>query len=210
MQSVADVLRTIAGSGEVVTIVYNAGSRPGQAREVVPLSVSTDELVAVEPGLPTRKHYKLARIASVQLSSAEPTINKQASPAVVSDVPRLATLVAYAQRFGPELRGAGWHVYDSEDFLAVATYFKNGKPKKTPSIAIQYSDPTIETVFDYKTGAVNNTTRELTGRERPWRVDSWRFNAGKSFGDLHRAFEVFMAEVRASHPATAKTLSSSR
>ncbi len=48
--------------------------------------------------------------------------------------------------------------------------------------------------------------REITGRERPWRVDSWRFKEGKTFAQLERAFAVFMTEARASDPTTAKLL----
>jgi len=49
MQIVELIART-AGTGEVVTITYNGGSRPGQPRQIVPISLSNEELVSVEPG----------------------------------------------------------------------------------------------------------------------------------------------------------------
>lgn len=210
MTSIVELLQTAAGSGEVVTIAYNGGSRPGQARQVVPTSVSNQDLVAVEPGSRINKHYKLDRIAWVELSSGQRALNAEAEPPVVSDVPTLETLTAYAQHFSPELRAAGWHIYESETSFAVATHFKNGKPRKTPSVSIQYFDPSTETVFDLESGDVKTVTKDLTGHEKPWRIDSWRFKKGKSFGHLQRAFELFIQEARASDPATAKVLFSSR
>lgn len=213
MRSIIELLQTAVGSGEIVTIAYNGGSRPGQARQVIPISVSNQGLVAVEPGSRINKRYKLVRIAWVELSSGQRASNAEAAPPVVSDVPTLTTLPEYAEHFGPELRATGWHIYESETSFAVATLFKNGKPRKTPSVSIQYFDRSTETDFDLESDdliTVTTVTKDLTGRERPWRVDSWRFKEGKSFGQLQRAFEVFIQEARASDPATAKVLFSSR
>ncbi|WP_439936021.1 hypothetical protein, partial [Pelomicrobium sp. G1] len=69
MASLLELLRSVAGTGETVTLVYNAGSRPGQARSVVPVYVTTEDLVAVEPGSRVNKTYKLEKIASVELAN---------------------------------------------------------------------------------------------------------------------------------------------
>ncbi len=143
MASVTELLRSIAGSGETVTLVYNAGSRPGQARSVVPVSVSNDGLVAVEPGSRVNKAYKLDRIASVELANGLRATNEQATPPVVSalpDVPDLKTLGEYVEHFRSELIGAGWHLYEEEGSVGIATRFKNGKPKKTPSVLNHLED----------------------------------------------------------------------
>lgn len=204
MFSVAELLRTVTGSGQVVTIAYNGGSRPGQARPVVPVSLSDYELVAFEPGSSTNKRYKMALIAWVELSSGLRATNT-VQP-FRPDFPRLETLPAYAQQFGPELTAAGWYIYEDETSFGVATCFKSGKPKKTPSVLIRYFDPSTETAFDSESGEEKTVTREITGHERPWRVDSWRFKAGRTFGQLERAFALFIEEVRASDPATAKPI----
>ena len=209
MASVTELLRSIAGSGETVTLVYNAGSRPGQARAVVPVSVSNDGLVAVEPGSRVNKTYKLDRIASVELANGLRAANEQVTPPVVSalpDVPDLKTLAEYVEHFRSELIGAGWHLYEEEGSFGIATRFKNGKPKKTSSVLIRYFDRSTEVVFDLDEEELKTVPRELTGRERPWRVDSWRFKEGKTLAELQRAFALFMAEARASNPATAKSV----
>jgi hypothetical protein len=209
MTSIVDLLNRTVGTGEVITITYNGGSRPGQARKVVPISLTNEELIAVEPGSHTNKHYKLNRIALVELSSGQRALNSEAAPPVISAIPTLETLTEYIERFGPEFQAAGWHICQSETSFAIATHFKNGKPRKTPSVSVEYFDPGIETIVDMHSGELTQVMKDLTGRERPWRVDSWRFKQGKSFAQLHRAFELFIEEARASDPATAKVLFSS-
>jgi len=209
MASVTELLRSVAGLRETVTLVYNAGSRPGQAREVIPVSVTNDELVAMEPGSDTRKTYKLDRVASVQLSNGACATNELASaPAlpVLPEVPILKTLNEYVEFYRSELTAAGWHLYEDSDSFGIAARFKNGKPKKTSSVLIRYFDPRTETVFDLESEELKVVSRELTGRERPWRVDSWRFKTGKTFAEIQSAFAHFLCEVRASDPDTAKNV----
>lgn len=208
MQIVELIART-AGTGKVVTITYNGGSRPGQPRQIVPISLSSEELVGVEPGSHTQKHYKLKLIALVELPSGERALNTEATAPVISDIPLRDALPEYIELFSPELQSAGWYIFKSETSFGIGTFFKNGKPRKTPSVSIQYFDRSIETVFDLHSGELVQIKKELTGRERPWRVDSWRFKEGKALAQLHHAFELFIQEARASDPVTAKVLFSS-
>lgn len=205
--SIEELLLSVAGSGELITIVYNGGSRPGQPRQLIPVSISNQLLIAVEPASHTNKSYKLERIASVELSSGEHISNLKADPpSALSNLPSFETLLEYSKYLIPELRVAGWHIYETETSFAIATHFKNGKPRKTPSISIQYVDPNFETIFDIESGEIKTVPRELTGREKPWLVDSWRFHRGRSFSILKKAFELFIEEAQVSDPTTAKVL----
>ena len=121
-------------------------------------------------------------------------------------MPALKTLAEYVAYFRSELAVAGWHLYEEEGSFGVATRFKNGKPRKTPCVLIRYFDRSTETVFDLDAEELRSMPRELTGRERPWRVYSWRFKEGKTLRELQQAFALFMEEARASDPATAKNL----
>jgi len=207
---IAEMLNRMITTSEVITITYNGGSRPGQPRKVLPISLSVEELIAVEPGSHIKKHYKLKQIALVESSSGERAINTEVKSLAVSDIPNFETLSEYVARFESELRAAGWHIFTSETSFAIGTYFKNGKPRKTPSVAIQYCDRSFLMVMDLDTGRVAPVEQELTGRERPWRVDSWRFKEAKTFTELPHAFKLFIQEAQASDPATAKVLFSPR
>jgi hypothetical protein len=205
MTSIEKILQGVVGTGEIITLAYNGGSRPGQARQVVPISLSNQKLVAVEPATHLSKHYKTELIAWIELSSGEHISNSEAAPPPVkSNIPTFDTLAEYAKHLVPELQNAGWHIYESETSFAVATSFKNGKPRKTPSVSIQYFDPTVETIFDFESGNLKTVPRKLTGREKPWRIDSWRLKQGRSFGQLRKAFEIFLEEARASDPTRAE------
>ena len=209
MMPIVELLTRAIEAGEAVTVTYNGGSRPGQPRQLVPISLSSEELRAIEPGSPTQKHYKINRIALVELLGGERASNAEVAAVVSSDFPTLGTLAEYIELFAPELQAAGWHITKSDNSFAIGTFFKNGKPRKTPSVSVQYFDRSIETVVDINTGDLVQVEKELTGRERPWRIDSWRFKEGKSLSQLHHAFELFIQEARASDPATAKVLFSS-
>lgn len=193
-------LKRAAGTGEVMTIAYNGGSRPGKAREVVILSCSNIDMRVREPGAPEPKLYNYGYIVWAENSSGERVINPMPSqqPQPTKEVlPRLKSLLHYIELLKPELQNAGWHVHEDYALFGVGGYFKNGKPKKTPSIAVRYFDRSTVSVWDLETNGPVEVKKELTGRERPWRVDSWRFAAGKTFRELHPAMEVFISEVRA-------------
>ncbi len=203
MRAIRELLRSAAEAKELVTLAYNGGSHPGQPRKVVPLSLQLDELVAVEPGARASKHYKLFKIAWVELPNGERADNTDVDPVPPSaDGPALPTLREYTERYLPELIKDGWHVVHTDISIGLATYFKNGKPRKTPTISIQYLDPAAQTdlLFDPDKGELIDLPHDFTGRERPWRVDSWRFKQGKSFAVLRKAFELFITEARAGLP----------
>jgi hypothetical protein len=196
MSSFEALLQTVAGSGEIVTVLYNAGSRPGQPRKVIIVSVFSETITVVEPGNPQSKGYKMNRVASIALSSGEQAINSAVAALPDVGIPDHITLVAYAEAFRAELQAAGWHIYENETSLGVATFQKNGKPKKKPSVSIQFMDRTVETVVDPDTGTYKTVPRALTGRERPWRVESMRLSQAKSLSDLKQAMALFIGEAR--------------
>ncbi|WP_137921530.1 hypothetical protein [Hydrogenophaga sp. 2FB] len=205
MDGVRELLQRAAESGELVTIVYNGGSKPGHPRPVLPLSIQGGVLSAREPKTRVAKSFKLQKIASVTIGETLTASNASAIPITTPAVPVLGTLMDYAALFGPDFRAAGWNIIEGENMLAVGTYLKNGAPKKTPSVSLEFVDRSIEEVFDWETGEIGTQKRELTGRERPWRVDSWMQPQAKSFSELPKAMEMFVQEVKSSNPQTAKT-----
>jgi len=119
-------------------------------------------------------------------------------------IPQYESISSFADEYRDTLAELGWHIHEEKDFFAVGGYFKNGKPRKTPSVAISFFDRSTEEVFD---GTINDfveVNRELSGRERPWRVDSWRFREGKTFSLLQSALQLFLQEVRDSDHENSK------
>lgn len=195
MTNTLELLQRAIESGEPITIVYNGGSTPGRRRQVIALSTTADELVAREPGARQAKHFKLAKIASASLDGEAEVANPDAAPAEELLAPRLATIAEYVAHFKPKYAAEGWNIFEGSQSFGVGTFFKNGSPRKTPLVNIQFVDRTEVHEFDFETGEVTVGKKELTGRERPWRVDSNRLPQGKAFGDLQKAMECFAKEV---------------
>lgn len=141
--SVEELLRSVAGSSEIVTVVYNGGSHPGQARKTVPLSVGDGNVILAEDGADFHKSYKLSTIASVELSSGKRAENRDATRDPEPSAPAMETLSQYAEFFGSELRAAGWNVISTDEQLAVGGYFKNGKPRRSMLVSIAYHEPAL-------------------------------------------------------------------
>lgn len=197
MPNIVEVIQSAIDESGTVSIVYNGGSNPGQSRILIPVSLSTDELIAREPTARVAKHFKLAKIASASLSTGEQVINMEAVPASLRLAPNLDSFTEYAIFFTDSLKDSGFNVVERENYFAIVGFFKNGKPRKMPAASIQFVDRTTETVLNFESGELEVLQREVTGRERPWRVDSSRLNEGKAFGLLNKAAEFFLQEIHA-------------
>lgn len=197
MQSVIEILQSAIDTGTVTTIVYNGGSKPGQAREIIPLSLNGENLSAREPTSRRAKTFKTQKIASAILKNGEAAENSEVDPAPPQSekIPSFESFEEYAIFLKKKLRGTKFNLIEDENYFAVGEFFKNGKPRKSPSASIQFIDRSTEEVFNYETGDFEVQRRELTGRERPWRVDSKRFSEGKTFFQLQSAMELFLKEV---------------
>lgn len=196
MQNIIDMLQGAIGTETAITIVYNGGSNPGQAREIIPLSLNGENLSAREPASRRAKTFKVQKIASVNLLNGETAENSEALPAQAKKdlSPKFKSFEEYSSHLKKLLKNSNLKIIEDENYFAVCELFKNGKPRKTPSASIEYIDRSIETVFNIETGEFEEIKRELTGRERPWRVDSKKFSEGKTFSQLHSAIELFLQE----------------
>lgn len=204
MDDMKNFLKSVAGTGEIISLAYAGGSRPGEAREVIPVACSESTLDAIDPRSNIKKQYKFDKILWAAPLNGNQISNPSALLPLHPALPELPTLPDYWIHLRNELESAGWFVLHDESQLSVATFFKNGKPRKTPSISVRFVDRSTDLVWDLDADDIVEVKRKLTGNERPWRVDSWRFRDGKTYKDLHRAVIVFLEEVRASNPAEAK------
>jgi len=204
MDDMKNFFKSVVGTGEIISLAYTGGSRPGEAREVIPVACSESTLDAIDPLSNIKKQYKFDKILWVAPLNGNQISNPSALLPSCPALPELPALPDYWMHLRNELESAGWFVQHDESQLSVATFFKNGKPRKTPSISVRFIDRSTDLVWDLDADDIVEVKRELTGNERPWRVDSWRFRDGKTYKDLHRAVIVFLEEVRASNPAEAK------
>lgn len=92
------------------------------------------------------------------------------------------------------LEADGWYVRRDKHHVGLCRTFKNGKPRKTPEVAIAYW-PTNE-VLDWGTGEPRIVQKEST---RPWRVER-KGQRARSFTDYHNALGVFLEHAKQVRP----------
>lgn len=188
-----EFLEDVSNTGEIITVAYAGGSRPGEPRKVTITTIDPDKIRCIEVGQTQSKQYRVDRIIWAEDSSGIRVESEIKSHIQV--LPNFDTLKEYADFLMSELEKSGWYIHQEDDLFGVGEFFKNGKPKKTPKISIRYNDPSLDIEYDFETGDFVEVKKELTGRERPWRIDSPNFTEGKTYGKLHSAMKIFIEEV---------------
>ena len=205
-------LADAVGTGEIVRIVYHAGSQPGAARDIRPVAIAGGVLRAYDIAAGTEKHFRLSKIEMTDESAVPPYDPSRASPreeqSTISEffTPRIATLEAL-----------GLRVVLTRDALSLHRHFKNGKPRKTPEIEIVRDDPAEDTAATITEEVVvltislaGNTIALETRKSAPTQPGRWRaygvrsegLPAARRFSDLWRAAALVLeqARVRAPNP----------
>ncbi|AMO23925.1 hypothetical protein UC35_14960 [Ramlibacter tataouinensis] len=166
------------------------------------MGIIGDSLLAREPGISREKAFKLMRIASVIHPDGRTVENDGAESIKIetSATPLLASLAEYVAMLKTQYVAAGWNVFEAEQLFGVGRFLKSGKPRKYPCISVEFMDRTEVETLDFETGELVTEKRALTGRERPWCVQSDRQPRCRSFSELHKAIEYFTTEISASSP----------
>ncbi len=200
MENIDTMLQKAIAAGQTIRMIYNGGSRPGETRLLIPISLSATDLVAREPSSRRTKTFKLKKVAAVDLQDGECAINPEVQPVPVEPemlAPLLETFEEYVAHFKGIICEKSFNIIEEENYFGISGRFKNGKPRKTPIASIQYIDRTIEYVYDPDVDDFVEQKKELTCRERPWRVDSAQFEEGKSFSKLQKAADLFLRSIPA-------------
>lgn len=181
------------GTGELITIIYHGGSQPGTVREIFPLQINDNMVQA--------RCYSSNKVKTFDINKIEISPNQLTESAtwdVDAKHPYAFESIKHAyEGLKNDLENLGWNVQFTENgmgdhaVLSIHDFFKNGKVRKTPKVAIGYSS--FITNFDYgvDSGDFIETTKKSA---RPYSVGSI------SFGKIERGIERFMSEVRKLSP----------
>lgn len=199
--SMKNLLSSLSGTGEVITICYNGGSAPGVPRSIIVHEIKDDRITAIEPSTHANKSFLLNKILWVELSSGKRLTNTTSTPAE-KIIPRFETFQEYVDYYLPELIAAGWTITQGENSLHVYGYFKNGKLKKTPYASIEYIDfetqEPIHTIEISLTGISLQSDTISLHNKRPWHV--FGPVKGGALTHLWKAFERFIDNTRPFSP----------
>lgn len=195
-QSLRNVLERAAGTGEIVRIVYNAGSRPGTVREIIPILIDDTHVVAQCLASGVRKTFRLDRLEvlgpEARAGDYQPDPSEAERP-----IPEVFL------RSVAELEDMGWHVRIDDDSVSLHGFLKNGKPRAAPVVRLWRAEFTAVSEVDangFDTGVLRERLSAL-----PYHVSSPRMVGVASVKAQARAVEMFWNEARALAPDAPKT-----
>jgi len=179
------ILREAIETGEVLTIAYHGGSKPGSKREIAPICIEDD---LVRARCYSSGKVKDFRIEQIQVFENDLLISRWNPEEVGKRIRTYEDLSGVLEDKAGELTSMGWYVTGEEDGIFLFRRFKNGRLLKRPDVSIQYVETIDEGYFD----PGMNYHAEIRKRARPW-IISLR-QGGTAFGRLDRAVERFMLE----------------
>lgn len=150
-------LRESVGTGEIIRIIYDGGSQPGTAREIIPLSIAGEMLWAVSPGKSKRKSFALEKIRFCD--------GDDVPEMLISD---WTSLEDYRAGTAKRFADAGYLLEvlppDPAPGLALYGYRKDGQRRKHPFARLEY----LTTVLDYETTPDSREVEVERPRKKCW------------------------------------------
>jgi len=118
-------------------------------------------------------------------------------PAPAEDTTSLGEIFAGAHQ---ELERLGWHAQIQPDSVSLHGFFKNGKPRKTSVIGINYSEWVVDMFDDFDGRGLQEVRRPS---KRPYYVYSPGFEQPRTFAAKSKAVVLFWEEARRHAPNNA-------
>lgn len=131
-------LQSAIDAGEVLLVKYHGGSKPGESRQLSPIGFVGDDKVRAHCHASGRNKVFLVGKIEVLEDVDHSTATYQDAPVAVASEP-----ASLAEAFGDRLkllRAAGWHVNQDANYCSLHRYFKNGKPRATPALRMEYRE----------------------------------------------------------------------
>lgn len=195
--SIRSILYEARDNGEVLKIKYHGGSQPGSLREISPIRISKDKLIARCISSNAVKTFVIEKIEICDINdhNNEPRWR----PAKKSEV-KYETLASFCDLHRAELESLGWHVNSDANFISLHRQFKNGKPLKGSDVLLYYEE-FISDVFVDLDGELRE--ENIRKHRRPWMVSA-RGMQSRTYGNLDKAADLFMDQARLLSPKNRK------
>lgn len=186
-------LRQAIAAGEVLKITYQGGSQPGSAREIAPMGIHGNKVMARCFTSNAIKQFNLEKITILEGNTEALTENWRADALAVA---RYNSLETFLEESKTELVDLGWHVEHTDASVSLHRRRKNGTPLKGYDVWILYEEYAYDSVLGLD-GQVHK--ENLRKRQRPWTVRG-KDQETKSFGALDKAAELFMEWAKSLSP----------
>ncbi|MGP2837047.1 BRCT domain-containing protein [Serratia nevei] len=177
-----DFLWSSIDSGQIISIVYHGGSRCGEAREIIPLSLTKNFVLRAVDLSYSNREVKSFSLGKIEIDGFDrfypPTNSRSSNPKKKQYQLGLYKSISDVHNaFNDTLIGMGWHVatYTNDDNecirLDICDFFKNGKPRKTPVVTLYF---------------------EQENKTRPFVCKCREIELATTYNSLDNAAEIFM------------------
>lgn len=179
-------LENAIASGEILEIKYFGGSTPGKSRNISPIKIDGNNLIARCLQSNEVKTFSIEKI-----SFSDEKESYEVSTAVIEhlNLQSFSQIDNFLNEYKESLEKLGWFVkLDTPESLSLYSYFKNGKIKKTADINLSYEKFSTDEIYDPDT---DNFIAEKRERQKPWSVRA-KGETTRSLSTLPNALEVFL------------------
>lgn len=121
-----------AKAGEVLRVAYHGGSQPGAAREIVPMVVGDVLVMADDCATDALRAFRIDLLVLLAPGAQAPAyeVGKQGAVEPEPTIPECFEPARDA------LVRLGWHVEIEPQSVTLHRFLKNGRPKKSPDVAL--------------------------------------------------------------------------
>lgn len=183
-----DIEKILANTIDVkasIRVQYHGGSNAGASREIVPLSMQDGKVKARCLTTNAVKSFLLNKITILDGSSEAPP----AYQAPASENIEITNLDTAHLQHQDNWREMGWHINHTDNEISLHRLRKNLVPLVSADVSITFTEFTSDLVMGPEGELKEENKRK---RARPWTVSA-KGKEKKSFGNLQKAFELFLA-----------------
>lgn len=139
------LLQEAIESGEIITIIYRGGSKPGAKRDISPISIKSDKVRARCHSSDAVKQFMLEKIDLV-VSDETQSIFWEDAEEKKEEI--YASLENAHDKFNDDFKYLGWYVFLKENSLSLHRKQKRAnKPLKALSVSLDYNEYTFDSVM---------------------------------------------------------------
>lgn len=172
-------------NGEWFEVIYHGGSNPGARRRIAPISVSDNKVRARCYTSNAVKLFALSKIEILESDDAVESAPEWRVDAVPKNFPGMNDARDVYAVYKDILAANGWRVelveYDVGWHLMLYGFLKNGKPRKTASMRLEYEHTTYDHSYIYDPDPIPVRINPRP-RVRPW---SYRGTYAQSYKPIY-------------------------
>lgn len=187
MSEVLQRIEAAIGSGEILTVTYSGGNKPGSLRELLPVGfVGKDKVRARCLSSGITKSFIIEKLSIVNSNTGEMIIGD-----LDNEIDNVDSLDSLYEKIKSTIDKQKYFVDIKPEILSIHKIQKNGKILKSHVLSISYCEFSVTTIFDCDISDFIDHKKTLM---KPWSVDK-KGQHSVSFKSFRNAANRFFEEL---------------